>query len=96
MMKCNEQYKNSESIKKKISEVTLSQLGFFTKDLNLYDLFEGMGKSEVGKEMDKMGGYLPKDIFIIEILPFNNGRKIRVSASSAEKQSRLSLIGDFL
>lgn len=45
---------------------------------------------------DKMGGYLPKDIFIIEILSFNNGRKIRVSASSAEKQSRLSLIGDFL
>lgn len=45
---------------------------------------------------DKMGGYLPKDIFIIEILPFNNGRKIRVSASSAEKQTRLSLIGDFL
>lgn len=58
MMKDNEQYKNSESIKKEISEVTLSQLGFFTKDVNLYDLFEGMGKSEVGKEMDKMGRYL--------------------------------------
>lgn len=57
-MKKNEQYKNSESTKKDISEVALSQLGYFTKDINLYDLFEGMGKSEVGKEMDKMGRYL--------------------------------------
>lgn len=49
---------DSHSFKKDIGEVTLSQLGYFTKDLDLYNLFEGMGKSSVGKEMDKMGRYL--------------------------------------
>ena len=53
-----EKNNNLDSVKKDIEEVVLSQLGYFTKDVNLYDLFEGMGKSEVGKEMDKMGRYL--------------------------------------
>lgn len=53
-----EQSNNPNAVKKDIGEVALSQLGYLTKDVNLYNLFEGMGKSEVGKEMDKMGRYL--------------------------------------
>lgn len=58
MLKMKEQHTDSNSVKRNLEEFTLSQLGYFTKDVNLYDLFEGMGKSEVGKEMDKMGRYL--------------------------------------
>ena len=36
-----------------------------------------------------MGSYLPADIFSIEIIPFNNERKITISATSPEKISRL-------
>lgn len=49
---------DSDSFKKNVGENALNQLGYFTKDLNLYDLFDGMGKSSVGKEMDKAGRYL--------------------------------------
>ena len=55
------------------------QLGYLTKDINLYTLFEGMGKSDVGKEMDKMGRYLFNHRFggghleRIEIDLLNNG-----------------------
>ena len=49
---------DTDSFKKNVGEATLSQLGYITKDLNLYDLFESMGKSPVGKEMDNMGRYL--------------------------------------
>ena len=38
---------------------------------------------------EMMGAYLPKDIFEIDILPLSEGRKIVVSASSAEKMARL-------
>ncbi len=49
---------DSNSFKKDVGETALSQLGYLTKDINLYTLFEGMGKSDAGKEMDKMGRYL--------------------------------------
>lgn len=49
---------DSNSFKKDVGKTAVSQLGYLTKDINLYTLFEGMGKSDVGKEMDKMGRYL--------------------------------------
>lgn len=49
---------DADTFKKDIGEIAFSQLGYFTKDLNLYDLFENLGKSSVGKEMDDMGRYL--------------------------------------
>jgi len=49
---------DKDTLKKDIGENAINQIGYFTKDLNLYDLFEDMGKSAVGKEMDNMGRYL--------------------------------------
>lgn len=45
---------------------------------------------------EKMGRYLPKDIFKVEILPYMNGRKIVIETSSEEKFKRISSIGDLL
>lgn len=49
---------DSNSFKKDVGETVLNQLGYITKDLDLYDMFDGMGKSSVGKEMDSVGRYL--------------------------------------
>lgn len=38
---------------------------------------------------EKAGGWLPKDIFKIEIAPHENGRMITIEANSEEKISRL-------
>ncbi len=44
---------------------------------------------------EKMGGYIPKDIFKIEIKPFGNGRKITIITNSKDKHTRLSLLEKF-
>ncbi len=44
---------------------------------------------------EKAGGYLPKDIFKINISTKDNCRIIEVSADSAEKQQRLEQINEF-
>ena len=41
---------------------------------------------------EKMGGYVPKDVFKIEISSEKEGRKITISCNSAEKQERLSML----
>ena len=42
---------------------------------------------------DKMGGYLPKDIFKITIEPFKTGRKMTIQVASEEKHTRLLTLG---
>lgn len=49
---------DENSFKKDIGENALNQMGYLTKDLNLYRFFENLGKSAVDKEMDKMGRHL--------------------------------------
>lgn len=44
---------------------------------------------------EKMGGYLPKDVFKVNIVPYSNGRKIIIQTLSDDKFFRLSSIGDF-
>ncbi len=44
---------------------------------------------------DKMAPYLPRDIFKLEIVPCGGGRKLIISANSAEKQARLNNLEDF-
>ncbi len=39
---------------------------------------------------EKMGAYLPKNVFKLEIAPFSNGRRIVVSTRDEAKQKRLS------
>ena len=39
---------------------------------------------------EKMGEYLPKDVFMLELKPFGSGRKLTVKTNSKEKYSRLS------
>lgn len=41
---------------------------------------------------DKMGAYLPRDIFRLEITPFEEGRKLTIETHSSEKHSRLSAL----
>ena len=41
---------------------------------------------------EKMGGYVPKDVFKIEISSEKEGRKITISCNSVEKQERLSML----
>lgn len=41
---------------------------------------------------DKMAPYLPRDIFKLELVPCGSGRKLTVSANSAEKHTRLSAL----
>ncbi len=38
---------------------------------------------------EKMSGYLPKDIFHVNITPFETGRKIEITTISEEKYQRL-------
>lgn len=38
---------------------------------------------------EKMGGYLPKNSFIIEITPWEDGRRITITSQNPEKQQRL-------
>ena len=38
---------------------------------------------------EKMGGYLPRNIFKVEITPFSEGRCIKISAKDSAKQKRL-------
>ena len=47
-----------DELKKDIGVNALSQIGYITKDLNLYDLFEGLGKSPVGRSMDMAGRHM--------------------------------------
>lgn len=44
---------------------------------------------------EKMGGYLPKDVFKVNIIPDSGGRKIVIQTISEDKFFRLSSIGDF-
>lgn len=41
---------------------------------------------------DKMAGYLPRDIFRLEITPQGEGRKLTIETRSKEKHSRLSAL----
>nr|QJR98198.1 tRNA (adenosine(37)-N6)-threonylcarbamoyltransferase complex ATPase subunit type 1 TsaE [uncultured Alphaproteobacteria bacterium] len=41
---------------------------------------------------EKMGAYLPRDIFKIEITPFGSGRKIAIETADAKKQQRLAAL----
>jgi tRNA threonylcarbamoyladenosine biosynthesis protein TsaE len=41
---------------------------------------------------EKMGGYLPRDCFRIEITPFKGNRKITISSNNEEKLARLKSI----
>ncbi len=41
---------------------------------------------------EKMGNYIPKDVFKIEISTENDGRKITIHCNSSEKQERLSML----
>ena len=41
---------------------------------------------------EKMGGYLPKDVFKVNIVPYSNGRKIIIQTLSDDKFFRLSSI----
>ena len=43
---------------------------------------------------EMMGGYLPRNIFKIQITPCEEGRKISISAGSDEKKQRLKTLGD--
>ena len=43
---------------------------------------------------EMMGGYLPRDIFKIEISPKGEGRELIISAISEEKQTKLSILED--
>ena len=41
---------------------------------------------------DKMGAYLPRDVFRLEITPLGEGRKLTIETHSSEKHSRLSVL----
>lgn len=43
---------------------------------------------------EMMGGYLPKDIFRIEIAPEGQGRKITISTTAQEKAQRLESLNN--
>ena len=45
---------------------------------------------------EMMGGYLPKNIFRIDIQPSDNKREIKISTSSPEKQNRLCRLKELL
>lgn len=42
---------------------------------------------------EKMGGYLPKNCFSVQIAPHPEGREISISSASAEKIARLKSLG---
>ena len=52
-------------------------------------LYEGVSLVEWP---EKMGGYLPRDIFKIEISTAEKGRKVIISTTSADKNSRLHIL----
>ncbi len=43
---------------------------------------------------ERMGGYLPRDMFRVEFEPEGEGRKISISTTSEEKRQRLMQIGE--
>lgn len=45
---------------------------------------------------EKMGGYLPRDIFKLEISNHENGRKVVIKTTSEEKHQRLSSLKETL
>ena len=45
---------------------------------------------------EKMGGYLPRDIFKLEISNYENGRKVTIETTSEEKYLRLSSLKETL
>ena len=56
-------------------------------ELGIEDAFYG-GVSLI-EWPEQMGAYIPSDIFRIEITPYQNGRNIKISIKSADKQTRL-------
>ena len=44
---------------------------------------------------EKMSPYLPRDVIKLELLPFNNGRKLIISSKSDKKFARISSISKF-
>ena len=38
---------------------------------------------------EKMGGYLPRDVFKVELFPQDGGRRLQISAVSGDKKQRL-------
>ncbi len=43
---------------------------------------------------EKMGGYLPRDIFKVELFPQDNGRRLQISAVSQNKIRRLQQLSE--
>ena len=43
---------------------------------------------------EKMQGYLPKNIFRLEITPYEQGRKIKIETTDADKKLRLQELND--
>ena len=43
---------------------------------------------------EKMGAYLPRNAFIVNITPFGSGRKITIDNKDINKQKRLALLDD--
>lgn len=43
---------------------------------------------------ERMGGYLPRDMFRVEFEPEGEGRKISISTTSEEKRQRLAQLGE--
>ena len=43
---------------------------------------------------ERMGGYLPRDMFRVEFEPEGEGRKISISSTSEDKRQRLMQIGE--
>ncbi|MBP3545559.1 MAG: tRNA (adenosine(37)-N6)-threonylcarbamoyltransferase complex ATPase subunit type 1 TsaE [Alphaproteobacteria bacterium] len=43
---------------------------------------------------EKMQGYLPKNIFKLEIIPYGQGRKIKIETPDVDKNLRLQKIND--
>lgn len=43
---------------------------------------------------EKMGGYLPRDIFKLTITPYETGRKIEITTTSNDQFNRLSSLQD--
>ena len=55
------------------------------------DLYDGVCLIEWP---EKMQGYLPKNIFRLEITPYEQGRKIKIETTDADKKLRLQELND--
>ena len=71
-----------------------------------FDLYRLKSPFEIGMEdalydgacliewPERMGGYLPRDMFRVEFQPEGEVRKISISTTSAEKRQRLAQLGE--